>query len=253
MSKVSRKAHVSTRPRIAVIIPTFNEAHQVARAVQSAVDAGAAEVIVADGGSVDDTRQIAQAAGAIVIRAPKGRAVQQNAGAAIADRPDVLLFLHADNWLDVTCLRQVSQVWDSKRPVIGAFRQRIEAAGFGYRLLEIGNSFRARTMRQPYGDQGIFVSVQLFRDVGSFPTVPLMEELALMRNVRRIARPLLLPGPIHVDARRWKARGILRQTIRNWTLVLRYWGGVSPAKLAGNYPDQSDIDFATAETEEKAW
>lgn len=212
------------------------------RAVQSAANAGANEVIVADGGSNDGTEQIARDAGAIVVPAQKGRAVQQNAGAAAATDPDVFLFLHADNWLGGECLRQISERWESQQPIAGAFKQRIDSQRLVYRFLEIGNGIRAKRLRQPYGDQGIFVSSTLFRELNGFEEVPLMEEFDLMRRIRRVTTPMLLPGPIYVDPRRWEQNGIVRQTVRNWWLATRYFCGASPRRLARGYPDHQGTE-----------
>ena len=232
---------MSNRPRISVIIPTFNEATRIARAVESAKKADATEVIVADGGSNDGTRQLAEQAGALVVPSEKGRAVQQNAGINVAASSDVYLFLHADNWLGPNCLDEIRSVWTDNEPLAGAFRQRINADGISFRCLEFGNGLRARFLRQPYGDQGIFISADLFREMGGFPEVPLMEELYLMRRVRKAVRPLLLSGPVHVDARRWQKNGVVRQTLRNWSLVLRYFCGVAPERLAEAYAEHREV------------
>ncbi len=223
------------RPSIAVIIPTLNEAARVARAVKSAVRAGANQVIVADGGSDDETPRIAASAGATVIRSEKGRGTQQNTGTLAADDADVYLFLHADNWLGEASIGQIRACWSADVPLVGAFCQRIDALGARFRLLEIGNRWRVTRLGQPYGDQAIFVSSPLFHDVGGFPQVRLMEEIGLMRTLRRTVRPILLPGPVFVDARRWNENGVIRQTIQNWSLVVRYVFGASPERLAKAY------------------
>ena len=220
---------------VSVIVPALNESLRIARAVNSAFAAGAGEVIVVDGGSTDDTTQQAEQAGALVVRSQPGRAVQQNAGAELA-RGNVLLFLHADNWLDVDTIQQISQHCQSRAHVAGAFRQSIDAAGLAYRILEHGNALRAGWLGRPYGDQGIFVDKQLFADVGRFADVPLMEDVLIMRQIRRHLRPALLTGPIHVDARRWQQGGIIRQTLRNWSLLAAHTLGWSPARLARFYP-----------------
>ena len=227
---------MSNKPHVSVIIPTLNEAPRVLRAIKSAWVSGADQVIVADGGSSDDTRQVAAAADAIVLTCQRGRAAQQNAGADVA-HGDVLLFLHADNWLAKSAIAELGDAYRASEPFAGAFRQKIDAPGLSFRLLEWGNGWRVRLFRQPYGDQGIFVNSRLFRAVGRFPDVPLMEELLLMRRIRATVRPVLLNGPIHVDARRWQQQGILRQTLHNWSLLARYLCGVSPQRLASAYPN----------------
>jgi rSAM/selenodomain-associated transferase 2 len=220
--------------RLSIIIPAINEAASISRAVDSAWRAGAGQVIVADGGSSDATTHLAAEHGASIIVAPRGRAAQQNAAAQQASG-DVLLFLHADNWLEGDIAAQIRVSLAMPQRVHGALRQRIEADGLAYRWLERGNVDRIRWLGLPYGDQAIFVRRDTFVAAGGFPDVPLMEDVLLMQRLRRQAWPLLLPGPVHVSARRWQRHGLLRQTIRNWTLLAALSVGVSPERLARHY------------------
>jgi len=219
---------------ISVVIPALNEAAGIAAAVGRARLAGADEVIVADGGSTDSTSRLASEAGATVVKSPRGRATQQNAGADAATG-QVLLFLHADNWLEQDACKQVQQAFESNAAVHGAFRQKIQAKGRIYRWLEAGNAWRVSRWGLPYGDQGIFIMRQKFIDVGGFPSVPLMEDYILMQTLRKKTQPVLLDGPLHVSARRWQKHGALRQTFRNWFIIAAYRCGVPPARLAALY------------------
>jgi len=219
---------------VSIVIPTLDEAPRIAAAVERAWATGPREVIVVDGGSRDGTADIAAAGGAAVIFSPRGRAAQQNRGAAAASG-DALLFLHADCWLAPHGLDQVLHTLLDERIVGGAFWQSIEAEGTAYRLLERGNAWRVARWGLPYGDQGIFVRREIFERLGGFPLVPLMEDVRFSRALRRLGRVALLPGPLHVSARRWQRHGILRQTLRNWTLLAAERLGVSPARLAGRY------------------
>jgi len=220
--------------RLTVIIPALNEAGQVGRAVESAWRAGASEVVVADGGSSDATRQIAAGARALVIAAPRGRGSQQNAAAAAATG-DVLLFLHADNWLAGDICGQIESSLAGSGRLHGALRQRIEAEGLAYRLLERGNAERVRWLGLPYGDQAIFVRRRTFMAAGGFPDAPLMEDVIFMQRLRRQRWPMLLPGPVHVSPRRWQQQGVVRQTLTNWALLAAFSAGVPPHQLAGRY------------------
>ncbi len=221
--------------RISVIIPALNEAANVVRAVTSAQENGADEVIVADGGSGDETCMLAELSGARVVSASRGRAVQQNSGARAATG-DLLLFLHADNWLEKESISQIrSAVNRRKDNLCGAFQQNIEAAPFIYRLLERGNAERVRWFGLPYGDQAIFVTRDLFKQVGGFSEEPFLEDVLLMQRLRRLSWPLLLPGPVYVSPRRWEQRGVLRQTVRNWATLAAFSLGASPRKLATWY------------------
>lgn len=223
----------SAAMQTSIIIPALNEAEAIGQCVARAWETGAGEVLVVDGGSQDDTVARAQAAGATVLGGVRGRARQQNLGAGRA-RGDVLFFLHADCWPEPPLVAQIAAAV-SQGKVAGAFRQRIEAPGLAYRLLERGNAFRAAWRGLPYGDQGIWMLAGTFRDLGGFPDVRLMEDVLLMRRLRRLARPALLPGPLHVSARRWQRQGVVRRTLCNWALLTALRLGVHPDRLAGHY------------------
>jgi rSAM/selenodomain-associated transferase 2 len=225
---------------VSVIIPALNEGPVILRAIESALRAGADDVLVADGGSDDGTPDIARNAHVRVVAAPRGRALQQNAAAAAA-QGDWLLFLHADNWLSEASIRQLQSAGGSDRPC-GGFYQAIEASGLAFRWLEKGNAWRVRWRGLAYGDQGIWVRRDLFWAVGGFPPVPLMEDVLLMKRLRRRSWPILLPGPLHVDARRWQRRGVVRQTLTNWCLLVGLHLGVSPARLARYYRRHDEPD-----------
>jgi rSAM/selenodomain-associated transferase 2 len=217
---------------ISVIIPALNEAAHIARSVRSC--AGAEEILVVDGGSADETILCAAEAGATVIMSAPGRALQQNAGAKSATG-DVLLFLHADNWLGPNCLSQIREATDDQRVHGGAFRQQIENTRWAYRALEWGDAARVRWRGIAYGDQALWLRRTTFNELGGFDEVPLLEDLLLMRRLRRRAWPKLLDGPVHVSARRWERHGVLRQTLRNWSILVRHALGASPQSLAASY------------------
>ncbi|MCA9213288.1 MAG: TIGR04283 family arsenosugar biosynthesis glycosyltransferase [Planctomycetales bacterium] len=218
---------------VSVIIPALNEAANIQKAVSSAWHAGADEVIVVDGGSRDETASLADSAGGSVLQSPLGRARQQNHGANAAIG-DTLLFLHADCWLDSDCIRQVRDAIASGK-LHGGFRQSIANSGSVYRLLEIGNNLRVRCFSMVYGDQAIWVHRELFDRVGQFADIALMEDVKLSEGLRKHSRATLLPGCLHVSARRWQTNGPIRQTFRNWSLMLRYKTGVSPDDLRKFY------------------
>ncbi len=229
--------------RVSVIIPTLDEAPNLSTCVASARRAGATQIVVADGGSRDDTVCLARSLADVVIQTEPGRARQQNLGAAQADG-DVLLFLHADNWLSQHAVAQIQKlvVTDGDQ-VCGGFEQEIDDTRWVYRWLEKGNALRVMRLGWAYGDQGIFVGRGLFESIGGFPDWPLMEDVELMRRLvhraktdRALASPRLLPGPIGVSARRWRRKGVVRQTLRNWALLSAWCCGVSPTVLARFYP-----------------
>ena len=231
--------------RVSIIIPALNEGANIAVAVRRAWETCPLEVIVVDGGSDDGTAELAREAGAGMLETPPGRARQQNAGARQA-AGEVLLFLHADTWLAPAGLSQIVEALANSRVLCGAFRQRIEAEGRLFRWLERGNAWRAQRRGLPYGDQGIFVRRLAFEELGGFPEVRLMEDVMLMKRLRRRTRPVLLPGPLYVSARRWRRHGVLRQTARNWLLLSAARLGVSPDKLAAFYAPHDDKPERTA-------
>ncbi len=222
--------------RISIIIPTLNEADRIASVLQrTRALQEACQIVVVDGGSSDGTLLCAGAAD-VCLSAPQGRASQQNAAAAAASG-DVFLFLHADCWIEEGSLEAVHHVLAEPRVVGGCFRQVIDAPGMRYRLLEWGNAQRVRTWKWAYGDQGIFVRRTAFQQVGGFPDVRLMEDLFLMKRLKRLGQIALLEGRIHVSPRRWQQQGVVRQTLRNWSLLALAQCGVSPNRLAGFYPN----------------
>jgi len=219
---------------VSIIIPTLNEVIRIAQSVERALRLSPHEVIVVDGGSQDGTVAAIQSFDCHVLQCGRGRGLQQNVGASHATG-DVLLFLHADCWLEPDGLQQIETILAKPRVFGGAFRQQIEADGLLYRLIERGNAARVRVRKLPYGDQGIFLRRCVFNRLGGFPNVQIMEDLLLMRSVRMIGSVVLLPGPIHVSARRWQRHGVVRQTAQNWRLIAAQWAGVSPDRLAKFY------------------
>jgi len=224
---------------ISVIIPALNEATCIAQAIRTAWDAGVDEVIVVDGHSFDATSKIARAHGATVLSSSAGRAIQQNVGARKA-HGNVLLFLHADNWLNPFTGQQIRECFNDPKILGGAFQQCIDAPGYLYRLLEWGNAARLRWRGMAYGDQAIFMRRDTFEKLNRFPPVKIMEDVLLMRSFRQLARPILLPGPVHVHPRRWQQHGVIRQTLRNWSLRLAHAIGFSPDWLARFYPTHQE-------------
>ena len=225
-----------SRLRISVVIPTYNEADRIADVIARTRELKPSQILVVDGESDDGTLDAAETAGAdFCLTAVRSRAAQQNAGAAAASG-DVLLFLHADCRLELGSFEAIREALTDANCVGGCFRQRIDAAGLRYRALEWGNAQRVKWWRWAYGDQGIFVRRALFERLGGFPDVLLMEDLFLMKRLKRQGRFVLLENRIHISARRWKRQGVVYQTLRNWMFTALVQCGVSPNRLAKYYP-----------------
>ena len=224
--------------RCSIIIPTLNEATRIVDALQHTqqLSPPAAEILVVDGGSQDDTVDLVrQTAGVTLLTSPRGRAHQMNTGTSRATG-DVLLFLHADCWLEPDALAHVEHALQNPRCVGGCFQQRIEHPARRYRALEWGNALRVKLWGLAYGDQGIFVRKTVFDALAGFPPLPLMEDLFFMKQLRRQGQLALLPSRLHVSARRWEQTGVVRQTARNWWLTALAQCGVAPEKLIASYP-----------------
>ena len=217
--------------RLSVIIPTFNEEASIGHTLDRVGDGSAWEVIVVDGKSTDRTQEIARTRGATVVDSPPGRGRQLRAGAAVATG-DTLLFLHADTSLPSGFENHIFAVLNRPGVCAGAFRLSIDAEGSPFRLIERVANFRSRVRQMPYGDQGIFVSAKVFHEVGGFPDVPILEDYALMRRLRRKGRIEIAPATVVTSARRWIDHGVWRTTLRNQICIAAYRLGVPPSAIA---------------------
>ncbi|MCJ8500380.1 TIGR04283 family arsenosugar biosynthesis glycosyltransferase [Desulfatitalea alkaliphila] len=220
-------------PFLSVVIPTLNEAVRIGPAVAE-VMAPDIEVIVADGGSRDDTVFKAKAAGATVITAEPGRAVQQNAGAHLA-KGSALLFLHADTRLPGDFGARVFECLLDPAVVLGAFHFQTDWDHWAMHAIARLTNARSRRLKLPYGDQGFFLRKRVFDRVGGFPMVPIAEDLLLARRLAPSGRIALAPGAAVTSSRRWRRRGIVRTTLINAVIAGGLLLGISPDRLAGLY------------------
>jgi rSAM/selenodomain-associated transferase 2 len=225
--------------KLSIVIPTWNEAGNLGRTL--AVLPEEAEVIVADGGSTDGTKQIAEEAEARFLVAPRGRASQMNRGAAAAGG-DVLLFLHAAGVLGEGAHSAIEEALAPPGVVGGSFRLRIESPSLLLRLAAHGSNFRAGALGMPYGDQGLFVTRDAFDAVSGFPDVPFLEDVGMARKLKKIGRLARLDVPVQTSARHWQERGVLGTALLDWTMVVLYALGVDPRTLAPHYYKQAQPD-----------
>ncbi|MEG3838958.1 TIGR04283 family arsenosugar biosynthesis glycosyltransferase [Microcoleus sp. herbarium14] len=224
--------------KISIIIPVLNEANTIARVISTARNAENIEIIVADGGSSDGTVEIAQNRADRAISTAPGRATQMNAGAA-ASTGDILLFLHADTLLPRGYDSGVRQALAAKpSSVAGAFELKIDGRRLCLRLVETGVNWRSNFLQMPYGDQAIFLSSATFDKIGGFPDLPLMEDFEFVRRLKKQGRIEIVPQSVLTSARRWQQVGVLKTTIINQIVIIAYFLGVSPDRLAFWYKRQ---------------
>lgn len=220
---------------ISVVIPTLNEAGCLADTLSNIRSLGPLEIIIADGGSTDGTKTAAALADRF-LDAPRGRAHQMNHGASQA-RGDTLLFLHADCTLEDGALAAAERCLRRPGVVGGCFQQTVRARGLLYRCIDGCATGRVRWTGLGYGDQGLFLRRDLFVRMGGFPEVRFMEDLLFCRQLRRAGQIVVANKRIFVSPRRWQRVGIIRQSMRNWTLTALAAVGVDPDRLARFYPD----------------
>jgi rSAM/selenodomain-associated transferase 2/rSAM/selenodomain-associated transferase 1 len=206
---------------ISVVIPCLNEADILEAAVASARLGSQVEIIVVDGGSRDQTAQLARELGCTVLCTPSGRGPQLKAGADRA-QGEYIIFQHADTRLQLGWDGEVRRICQEPGVAAGAFRFRLDAPGASLRFIEMVVGLRSRFAQMPYGDQAIFVSAMNLAAMGGVPDLPLMEDVELVRRARKLGRIAISPLPALSSARAWQERGPWRNTLHNWHTFARY-------------------------------
>ena len=221
---------------LSIVVPALNEAASIGACLARLQPARAAgtEVIVVDGGSADATRAIAEPLADRVMGSPRGRALQMNAGAQ-ASSGDVLLFLHADTLLPESARAAISSAMQARERAWGRFDVRIEGEHPMLPVVAFFMNARSRLTGIATGDQAIFVRRAAFEQVGGFPAIPLMEDVAITKALKRVSPPACLRERVVTSGRRWEKRGTLRTILLMWRLRLAYALGADPARLAQRY------------------
>ncbi len=221
---------------ISVIVPVLNEDKSIAATLQALAPLQPYETIVVDGGSHDRTSEIAAEFGVKIISAERGRARQMNRGAQEASG-EVFLFLHADTRLPTTAFADIAGALGDPRYVGGRFDVALDGSHWILPLVARLISYRSRVSKVGTGDQALFVRCEVFQRMGGFPDIPLMEDIALCRSLKRLGEVACLRSRVVTSARRWEADGVWRTIFRMWTLKLLYLSGVSPTRLKQFYAD----------------
>lgn len=212
---------------VSVIIPTLNEEARIAMTIDAAFLAGAAEVIVSDGGSTDNTLAVAEAHRARIITGESMRARQLNGGAAAASH-DALIFLHADTLLPFGAAAAVEDALRDHD--FGGFLVAFLEGGPRLAYVAFMINARTRLTYAPWGDQAQFARRDAFP---GYPELPIMEDYVLAQRMRK--RAAIVPMKVRTSGRRFLRNGVLRTSAINWTVIAGYYCGVAPERLARWY------------------
>ena len=221
--------------KLSVVIPTLNEANTLGQTLECLNDESV-EIIVVDGGSTDATVEIASQYKSQLLIASRGRGLQQHTG-ALQTQGNVLLFLHADTQLPPAYDHLIHEALANPGVVFGAFYLSIHPPSPVLDLIAVMANLRSRFLRLPYGDQALFVRRSAYFQVGGFHDWPVMEDVDLVRRLKREGGFRLARGHVKTSARRWQKEKLAHTTLRNWYRVIRYYLGAPPHILARHYPD----------------
>lgn len=226
-------------PSLSVILPVLNEAAQIQAALEplQSLRQQGHELILVDGGSEDDT--IAKATDRVdqVLHAPRGRALQMRAGAEQA-RGDWLWFVHGDTRVSGTAIAALLRVMEDPQARWGRFDVRLAGSFWPFRVIERCMNLRSRLSGIATGDQALFLRRDLYQQVGGWPRIPIMEDVAMSRLLKSAARPRCLCEPVLTSSRRWERQGILPTVWLMWRLRLAFALGADPARLARQYTER---------------
>jgi rSAM/selenodomain-associated transferase 2 len=228
-------------PALSIIIPTLNEARSIGQTLDAVLKAaGRAEVIVVDGGSDDATLEIVRERGVRLLTSGRGRGLQMHVGACAA-RGDALWFLHADTWPPTDGAGQIAEALKDPSNAGGNFHVLFDGERRAARFLTWLYP-RLRMLGLCYGDSGIFVRREAYRQLGGFRDFPIFEDLDLVRRLRKIGRVVHLPAVVTTSSRRFEGRSFTL-TFARWSLLQAlYWLGVHPRTLGRMYAPIRGLD-----------
>ncbi|NOY68742.1 MAG: glycosyltransferase family 2 protein [Deltaproteobacteria bacterium] len=225
-------------PEFSIIIPVLNEAgiiNNTIAHIRSRAFGFSHEIIVSDGDESGATINVIKAERIITCAGSRGRGSQMNQGAALATGL-VLLFIHADTRLPEKAFESMNAALSRPHIAGGAFDLGIASSKKAFKVIGAIASLRSRLTRIPYGDQAIFIRTRLFRQMGGYAPIPLMEDIDLMQRIRQSGLAIdIIKRPVMTSPRRWESSGIIFTTLRNLVLSTLFYLGVSAERLARYY------------------
>ena len=214
---------------VSFVIPVLNEEGAVADLLRDLRQRYPhSQLIVVDGGSRDRTVALALPLCDQLLLMATGRARQMNLGGQVACMPYVC-FLHADSRPGVSA--SALEAYLVARPAWGFCRVRLSGERLPFRIIEWFMNQRSRITAVATGDQMVFVQKTVFDESGGFDDIPLMEDVAYCKRLRRLQAPLIIEAPVLTSSRRWEESGVVPTVLRMWLLRLAYFLGVAPATL----------------------
>ncbi len=224
--------------KLSLIMPVLNEADIINGAIDSLLRQNPGddiEIIVVDGDPNKSTIKALRDNRIIKISSPPGRGIQMNKGAQAA-QGDILFFLHSDTILPRNGISKIINTLKDNSISGGAFDLSINAKSTLFRVIEKTASLRSRFTKIPFGDQGIFIRKFFFTQIGEYKEIPIMEDVDLMRRVKKNSGKIKFLNPgVSTSPRRWQKEGTIYCTLKNWVLLILYFMGVSPFLLARFY------------------
>ncbi|RLC20872.1 MAG: glycosyl transferase [Deltaproteobacteria bacterium] len=226
---------------ISIIIPVLNEQETINKTIKKVYQQnfpGILEIIVVDGKEDGTTILCVENQKVMTVSSPPGRGIQMNCGAKKASGK-ILLFLHSDTILPENALNEILNTMKDQSIKVGAFDLAINRKGLAYRVIEKTASLRSRMTKIPYGDQAIFIRKKYFFGIGQYREIPIMEDVELMRSVKKDkGRLRFLKSRTSTSSRRWEKEGIVFCTLRNWTILILFLLGMKAERLAGFYKNK---------------
>lgn len=226
-------------PKISIIIPVYNEADIIESQISHLQDLeyeGKYEILIVDGHENNTTiKQLSPTNDIQLINSPQGRGLQMNRGARKA-KGEILLFLHADTFLPENGLRDITESFNNRNIAAGCFKLGINSSILLLKIIELFANIRTNLLRIPYGDQAIFIKAEIFEKLNGYKEIPLMEDVELMRSLRRDGYQIYsIDKKVQTSPRRWLEQGVVYCTLRNWIIITLYNFGISPEKLYEYY------------------